>query len=148
MLPMKKNRLIVLFALVAALCGTFMLMIGPEKTLDVRLFYSQEEAYDWLSTLTSNQRAYYIVNEFLDIVYTISYSMIFFLVLGPMGLIPGILDLIETVPIILHLQTGSELPSQLGIVSGFKWITGVITVILVIRKFMAGRKNTRGSGPR
>ncbi len=131
---MKKNRIIVVLALLAAACGIFMLINGPSHTLDVRLFYSQEEAHQWLSSLTEAQRGDYLITEFFDVAYTLSYSAIFYLILGPLGFIPGILDLIETIPIILHLKTGSDLPSQLGTVSGVKWITGGIAFGFVLWK--------------
>ncbi len=113
-----------------------MVNIGPPKTLDVRLFYSREEAYQWLTSLTEIQRSDYLITEYFDIVYTLSYSIIFFLVLGPLGLIPGILDLIETIPIIFHLRTGSDLPAQIGFISGFKWITGAFAFGVIFWKFV------------
>ena len=139
-----KSKFLVVLALIASACGITMLIIGPPNTLDVRLFYSNEDAYLWLNSLTINQRSNYLITEYLDIGYTISYSMIFFFILGPIGLIPGILDLIETVPIILHLKNGSALPEHLGFVSGIKWITGVIVFVTVLWKsknFL--RKNTK-----
>ncbi len=140
---MKQSRLIALLAFIALVCGIAMLMIGPPSTLDVRLFYSNEEAYKWLASLTENQRSDYLINEYLDIAYTTSYSLIFFLILGPWGIIPGTLDLFETIPIILHLRNGSELLPMMGIISGSKWISGMVAFGFVIRKLIPERRNTR-----
>jgi hypothetical protein len=133
---MKKNRPIVVLALIAAVCGISMLLIGPSHTLDVRLFYSQSEAHEWLASLTQAERSNYLTTEFFDVAYTLSYSAIFYLILGPIGLVPGILDLIETIPIILHLKNGNDLPAFLGTVSGIKWITGIVAFGFVVRKFV------------
>lgn len=134
---MKKNKIaFIFFTLLAATCGYFMLSLGLKKTLDVRLFYSLEEAYSWLSSLTPAQRADYLLNEYLDVGYLIGYSGIFFLLTGPIGLIPGVLDLFETIPIILHLKFGIGLPFFLGFVSGMKWIAGVIVGLMILRKYV------------
>ncbi len=117
-----------------------MLMIGPNDTLDVTLFYSRDEAYTWLKSLTENQRSAYLLKEYLDIGYLLSYTAIFTLILGPIGLVPGILDLMETVPIILHLRNGFELPAFLGFISGIKWIAGVIAFIMIVKEFTKRRR--------
>lgn len=140
-----KSKLIIVLAFVAAACGISMLIIGPSHTLDVRLFYSQAEAHEWLTSLTQAQRGDYLITEFFDVAYTLSYSAIFYLVLGPLGLIPGILDLIETIPIILHLLNGSTLPSMLGMISGIKWISGIVAFIFVVRKLVKERSLIRAS---
>ncbi len=133
---MKKNKkTFVFFLLIAAVCGSFMLSLGLKKTLDVRLFYSLDEAYSWLSSLTPAQRADYLLNEYLDVGYLLGYTGIFFLLIGPIGLIPGALDLLETVPIILHLKFDVPLPFFLGFVSGIKWIAGVTVGMMIAGKY-------------
>ncbi len=130
-----KKKAFVFFLLVAACSGIPMLMIGLKQTLDVRLFYSHAEAMSWLTSLSESQRADYLLNEYLDLGYLLGYTGMFFVLLGPLGLIPGILDLIETVPIILHLNHMMDLPAFLGIVSGVKWISGVVIGLLIVRKY-------------
>lgn len=144
---MKKNKILFLFfLLIAGVCGSLMLIIGPGKTLDVRLFYTLDEAYTWLASLTPPKRTDYLINEYLDLGYILGYSGMFAILLGPIGLIPGLLDLVETVAIILHLKFGFALPVFLGFVSGIKWITGVIVVIMILRKYVPphfGRNKSR-----
>lgn len=135
-----KNKIILVLILIAMVCGISMLVIGPHGTLDTKLFYSQSEAYRWLTSLTPEQRSAYLLNEYLDMGYLLAYTGIFILVLGPIGFIPGILDLVENVPIILYLLKGSELPVFLGIISGVKWISGVIVFGLVVRKLRINKK--------
>lgn len=145
MTKMKNKKTFVFFLLVAALSGIPMLMIGLPKTLDVRLFYSHAEAMSWLTSLSESQRADYLLNEYLDLGYLFGYSGMFFLLAGPVGIVPGILDLIETVPIILHLKFGYALPVFLGFVSGIKWISGALVGMFIIWKYsrIYFQKNTR-----
>ncbi|MES2527552.1 MAG: hypothetical protein V4598_10710 [Bdellovibrionota bacterium] len=137
---MKNKKTFVFFLLVAACSGIPMLMIGLKQTLDVRLFYSHAEAMSWLTSLSESQRADYLLNEYLDLGYLLGYTGMFFLLAGPLGLIPGILDLIETVPIILHLNHMMELPTFLGTISGVKWISGVMVGVLILMKFIGRRR--------
>ncbi len=136
---MTKNKCLIVLFLLLACVGIPMLMIGPPHSLDVRLYYSHAEAMQWFDSLIYDEKTNYLINECLDLIYIAVYTGIFLILNGKWGVIPGIIDLMETIPIILFLKNGNELPEYLGIISMAKWIAGVVFIVLSVKKLLTLR---------
>ena len=133
---------------VGALLGVLLLMkiLGPEDSLDSHIYYTGEQARGFLKGLGSGQSQSYFVNELLDILFIILYSLLAFFsvkrlyktfAMAPwVALIPGVLDLIETTTILFILNVGDTLNllHSLGLVTALKWGSGSLLVLLVLTK--------------
>ncbi|MFL5783482.1 MAG: hypothetical protein ACJ76H_02660 [Bacteriovoracaceae bacterium] len=136
----RKSKLVTLLCFYAVI-GASMLMLRTPGTLDTRLYYTNAEALQWISSLSPEMKETYLWHQYLDLGYLITYSLIAYLFLGYWALIPGVLDLFETIFILLHLERVVMLPEFLGIVTCLKWISGVIVILLGIFKLTSQRFN-------
>lgn len=125
------------------LTGLPILYFSPHSSLDVRLFYQHEDAMNLLGSLSAYQKNSYITGLCFDLAYVAVYSAIFYLLLGKKGFIPGILDLIENFSIILYLTTGNEIPRHLGVVSGFKWISGAVLALMCLKELVVRLRSSQ-----
>lgn len=128
--------------------GLSMHVLGPDNVLDTELFFTASEADTFIRGLgIQNMRAYF-VNEIVDLLFLVTYSVLFFLLARRyyfrktwLTFIPGIFDLIETTTIILLLQNKSYAsPIWLGYVTCLKWTTGSIAVTAIVAGFIRQRQ--------
>ncbi len=137
-----KTTLFIIFCVV--LIYAIMSRIGPPPTLDGQLFYTGEDARLLLSTFTELENASYFKNEIVDLFLILAYSSLFcFSLLKKFpqkkwvlffGLVPGLLDLVETSLILYALKFGESFDffNWLGIVTFFKWCSGLIVFFAII----------------
>ena len=130
---------------VGALIGVLVLMkwLGPKASLDAQIYYTGNEARDFLKGLSEGQSYAYFINELLDILFIFLYSFLAFFsvkrlfktfAMAPwIALIPGVLDFVETTTILFILKLGDTLNllDSLGVITFLKWGSGALLVILV-----------------
>ena len=137
----------VIFHVGALVCvGALMIFFGPENSLDAKIYYTGEEAREFLKGLGDGQSDSYFINELLDLLFIFLYSTLAFisarrifktLAFAPwFALVPGVFDLIETSTILFILKVGDTLLAldNLGLVTFLKWATGVVLVVLALVK--------------
>jgi hypothetical protein len=150
--PVFDKKLIMFLALIIFL-DIAMVRLGPHKSLDVKLYYSGDQARGLLQSFDGIELQKYFINEIFDLILIFAYSCAFFVGiqrafpnyknLALLGLIPGAFDLFETIAIIYALRTSgpNNFFDWLGVVTFLKWITGVVAltafVLGVVKKFTA-----------
>lgn len=139
-------RMISLWAIFAIIM-TIMIKIGSKNTLDSRLFYSGAEATQYLSSLNDRDVYRYLVTEFFDMSFIVTYASTLYLTLKRVFFInqkikylaffPAAFDFVETQSIILFLTNGTNFSSSikwLGYVTLFKWISLVLLTLVIMKK--------------
>lgn len=147
---MKKPLVLKLFFSIAAavLIGLFMLNLGLKNTLDAHLYYSGAYLVEFFERLDPELRHLYTVHEGADLLFLVSYGLIFYFGLQWLfgahtkwrwwASLPVFFDAIETVIILLCL-TGYVEPmsvAQLGIVTFLKWTSGFALVGAVLFRLL------------
>jgi hypothetical protein len=153
MIQLKKiDPKVVLLLVSLIITASVMLMLGPARKLDGRPYYSPEDAGFYLNSLTLIERGFYLYGEIVDLWFLTNYSWLLFLgyryfypqklVLQYLVLLPGLLDIIETVSIMGFLIQGQTLINltALSIVSCIKWSTVVSAVGFLLVKFILPKK--------
>jgi len=146
-----------LWFLAAAACGGVMLSIPQEgRILDLRFWYSGQDALDYLQSLQGEARDRYRIHEWLDLLFMAFYSLAMAgFWKGPRRtrLIPwvaGILDFVETALILVLLtQPASSGDLEQALASGIATVTplkyvffyGTLFWILSARLLPWGRKS-------
>lgn len=117
---------------------------GVSNTLDVRFYYTFEEAVTFFISLSDETGFRYLVKELLDLVYICLYSGLFkrgirhFIFPNYpklfISLIPGLLDVIETLSIIFVLIgfASFDVLTILGFVTCLKWSSALLIISLII----------------
>ena len=136
---------------------------GSQISLDAKFYYTSAEAKVFFEGLSSEEVQSYLRNELLDLCFLSGYTVFFFLLaqrlfsktsrLKWLVLVPGSLDLIETLTIVCILQKFyfNQVPVWLGFVTCGKWSTGLgITLFCIQRKFFASKLSIEkpSAGPR
>lgn len=110
--------------------------------LDMRFFYTSQEAAHYFLNLSPEKAQSYFSHELTDLAFLTSYTALsFFGVeiffskksnLKWLALIPGLFDLCETCGILVTLKMGPPFNaiSWLGIATLLKWTTGAVFFIL------------------
>lgn|GEM_PF-1683251 len=122
--------------------GLAMYFWGFHNSLDARFYYSQGESLRFFEGLTTVEVEKYKRQEIFDFLFIAAYSGLFVRVLGllfpkklllkSLGLVPGVLDVIETVTIMLVLLGIVPLaPLGLGFVTGAKWVASGLVLLFV-----------------
>lgn len=131
------DRVAVRLLIGIVLIGIAIFSFGHHDILDARFYYTGEYAQLFFSLLTAEQSREYIRTGILDLVFIHFYSSLIWhefsrLASDPRfrkaALAPPILDLFETVSILLILLTGT-IPQNLdwlGILTASKWSTGAL----------------------
>ena len=133
-----------------ALIGIAMLIWGSLDSLDVRLYYSAEEARSFFQGLSEAQRRAYLRNEIFDMGFMTTYSFLFLCLFQRfcqaysrfswVAFVPGILDVVETGSIIAVLVgVLKETPSWLGVVTCLKWVTGAVFLLFILFRWIKQR---------
>lgn len=130
----RKNKKLIILIILTALTGVIMISVAPEEILDTRGYFTDLEAFTWLSSLNQQDLASYRLFLYLDFAYILFYSSAAYLFLGKKGLVPGILDMMENLSILFWIIFGTQLPMYLGAVSALKWLSGFCLVMMVIKK--------------
>ncbi len=117
--------------------------VGPQESLDARLYYTGDQARDWIQSLDSVEKKSYFFKEILDLLFICLYSSLFFqwasrlfkssTYLSWVGFIPGSFDLIETTAIVFILKQGDsfEILDGLGYITFLKWSSGFVVVLVL-----------------
>jgi hypothetical protein len=133
--------------------GILMGTLGYSDSLDSRLFYSAAEAKVFFQYLSHEQSRAYLKNEFFDLGFIVSYTLLFYWLyrrmvshrswLSALALIPGAFDLIETSVIIGVLSGGVQSPpAWLGFATCLKWTTGAIFVLIAAYRWFTVRRSS------
>lgn len=118
-----------------ALTGVMMKFLSPPNKLDVRFWYSIDEAKSFLFGLSPEQARRYLYGEFFDFWFMINYSWILHLILKKKFVfIIGVLDFFETFLIVVFLITNQFLSvmNLLPIFSSLKWTLAIFMISLVV----------------
>ena len=130
---LKSKMLWLLFSLI--LTGIGMKILSPPNKLDVRFWYSVEEAKSFLFGLSPDQARLYFYGEVLDFWFMINYSWILHLIFKKKFVfITGVLDFFETSLIVLFLITNEfiSVMNLLTIFSSLKWTMALLMISLVV----------------
>lgn len=120
--------------------GFAIFVFGHDDILDTRFYYTGEFAQLFFSLLSPEQTRAYIRTGIIDLIFIHFYSsLIWFqftrLSLNPkirkVVLTPALLDLFETLSILLILLTGviPESLDWLGLLTAAKWTTGAVVFV-------------------
>jgi len=119
---------------------------GPSESLDVKLYYTGDEARALFQRLSESDLNAYFIIELFDLCYLTSYTGLFLLGLRQMyprqagaialPLIVGASDLIETLAVIgvLKFSVSQTIFDWLGVFTFLKWTLGAIVVLLLLVK--------------
>lgn len=141
------KRIISLIAIII-LIGLLMFFFGPSESLDAKLYYTGNQAISLFKHMEKIQVKIYLYNEILDLLLITSYSLLFYLCvmnLYPQNfkirylcLLPGGFDLIETFSVLLIINRGGpySILHWLGIITLFKWTTGLLIVGLIFKGYL------------
>ncbi len=121
-----------------------------KDSLDVRLWYQPEDINFLFTQLNELGRKQYILHELFDLSYILTYSFLiifYFQIISNskfqtftrslkcIVLLPGILDILETLGIIFLLYTFPYMPNAIALsvcyLTLFKWFAGVLVFIIV-----------------
>lgn len=155
MAGLTKDRKSIRLLIGTVLIGFAMVAFGHDDILDARFFYTGEFAQLYFSLLTEVQTKAYIRGGILDLVFIHFYSSLVWhefskFQMNPnyrkLVLFPSLIDLFETVSILLILVTGS-IPRELdwlGLLTATKWSTAAAVFLwwiylLVFRRRQAHR---------
>ncbi len=143
--PSSIRRLRWFWLAAAALCGLAMLSIPQQgRILDLRFWYTGQDAIDYLASLQGESRGRYINHEWLDFGFMGFYSLAlagFWRGARHLRLLPwfpGLMDFIETgqiVAILYRPESGPWLASTLAMSTPVKYVFfyGVIAAIVLDR---------------
>lgn len=140
--------------LLLLLIGVSMEIWGSHRALDVKFYYSANEARDFLRSMDAAEAAAYLRNEILDLGFLSTYSALsrsFMCRFYPSNralhiwaLVPGFFDLIETSAIIwLLLHPESNPPGWLGVTTCLKWLTGATVIATLGLSLIASSRKSR-----
>jgi hypothetical protein len=123
-----------------SLIGSAMHIWGSHESLDIRFYYSADEAKSFFQNLSPSETRAYLQNEFFDVGFFVTYSFLLFCWFQRVyrayprhsfiALIPGMFDLVET-SVIIAVLVGliKEPPTWLGMTTCLKWTTGAFFVL-------------------
>lgn len=138
---------IIVLALITLSILAAMLLIAPPGILDSRFYYSPDTAIDFIQGLSDDESRRYLISEILDLFFILAYSntlVFFFKKFGlskGAALVPGVLDFLETVLIVLCLS-GYLSPARvpfLGLLTLLKWISVILLGVGSAMKMVAAR---------
>ena len=115
--------------------GVIMKSLSPPNKLDVRYWYSIEEAKSFLFGLSPEQSRLYLFGEFFDFWFMINYSWILYIILKKKFVfIIGVLDFFETFLIVTFLISNEfmSVMNLLPVFSFLKWNLAIVMVSLVV----------------
>lgn len=123
-----------------------MRLLEPNQSLDVKLYYSGEEARQWFSALTLQEEHSFFLNELVDLAYIVLYSILFYGMFPPtpiryIAFIPGVCDFIETGFQMFYLQTKdySAVFDWLGFFTCMKWVSLVLVLTTALFLFIKNK---------
>jgi len=140
---MRNSKVGIIAFATLALSGIAILIVGTLNSLDVRFYYTAQQADDFLRSLSPLESQRYLRTELLDLIFLSSYSVLLAfsmrrlypskIFLAWYAIIPGVFDLAETMTIILLLAKWiSYPPPWLGLATCLKWTIGASVIALVL----------------
>lgn len=130
-----------------ALTGMGMRLLSPPGKLDSKFFYDATYAEQFFRSLGPLAASAYFWCEVIDLLFMVFYSLLLWLLyrmkfsrsVSHTTLIPGVLDLIETLSILFILKGGQVNLEFLSVVSALKWSFGVILLLTLGVKALRDR---------
>lgn len=131
------RKLTLLLGLIVLL-DLIILWLGPPHSLDVKLYYSGDEARALFAALTEADLKAYLTQELFDLGLIASYTTALFIGLSrtrpkktwakPLAFLPGFFDLVETLTSIGILRFGLPITwlDHLGLFTFVKWSGGAL----------------------
>ncbi len=114
-----------------------MKIVGPQSKLDARYFYTILEAKEYLQSLSADEKSRYLLGELVDFWFMANYSWLFYLVVPKKFVfIPGILDFLETLLILIYLKSDVFYPAMnlLPWISASKWfLASSLTCFILVQ---------------
>jgi hypothetical protein len=150
------RKMVTLLLFMALLLGG-MIGFGPKETLDMKYFYTGDQARALLKSFSESQSQLYFVNELFDLVFISTYTMALVIAMKRLfpgykltawlSFAPGAFDLIETGTVIYALKTpgSQQYFDWLGFATCLKWTTGAIAVAALL--WGARFSGSRSSAP-
>lgn len=134
-----------------------MVFWGPHNTLDVKLYYSGDEARALFAGLDAAESRHYFINELFDLLFIITYTAFLLssvrhvfarrrIFWSLLAFLPGAFDWVETTSVLYILKAGEpfSLLDYLGIATCLKWTLGALVSVLLLGEIWR-RKNTNPS---
>jgi hypothetical protein len=154
----KMSALLLFMALILA----GMIGFGPKETLDMKYFYTGDQARALLRSFSESQSQLYFVNELFDLVFIGTYTTALVIAMKRLfpghkltawlSVAPGAFDLVETGTIIYALKTpgSQQYFDWLGFATCLKWTTGAIAVAALLwgARLSGLRSSARAREPR
>jgi hypothetical protein len=156
----RSYRLEILLIVVLVGIAIAILRWGTLDSLDAQLYYSRKAAQAFLDGLDTDRRAVYFRTEAMDLCFLTTYSLLACrfawrvfpgrMLPAASSLVPGLLDLVETLTIrsLLAGGRGARVPPWLGTVTALKWATGAVVLLglLVVGLIPRARKAIAAPG--
>jgi len=121
-----------------------MTLLGPPETLDMKLYYSGDQARALLQSFSPTQLHAYFINELFDLLLMSSYTVLYFIgltwafpsrrIFKTLAFVPAAFDFIET-SFILY---ATKFPGPhaffdwLGYATFLKWTTGTVLTTIYL----------------
>ena len=134
------------------LTGIVMHILSPAHKLDVRPYYTFEQATSYLENLSELEKKNYFSAELFDLWFMLNYTWLLLIVwkknvirkktLWP-AFLPGIMDLFETTLILnyLHNREFSSVYQLLPVFSSLKWFLVILILLYLGKKILSRRAN-------
>lgn len=134
---------------ILALVGLYFMMSAMglgNDILDMRIYYTSEDAAKYLLNLSLEKANLYFDHELFDLLFLTSYSALFFFSfeglfphassLKWITVLPGLFDLFETTGILVALSFGPKSLTMcwLGIFTLLKWLSGLVVVLVLLSR--------------
>jgi hypothetical protein len=131
------SKKVIILVVSLILTGVVMRYFSPAYKLDVRFYYTYEQAVSYLQGLTELQKQNYLYAELFDLWFLTNYTWLWFLALKKylpnkgrlwIAFIPGSLDLFETGLILFYLLNKEIVSTHqlLPALSSLKWFFGFL----------------------
>ena len=140
------DKKVALLLFLIVVLGLVMRMIGPPDCLDLKLYYSGEQARALINSFSESDLRVYFLQEILDLVFLTSYTAFFILMLRRLyptkiwllifPLIVGLSDLVETTVTLLVLKFSNLNVwfDWLGPFTFVKWALGSIVALIILTR--------------
>lgn len=123
---------------------TVIIKVDSQNILDTRLYYSNEEAIQYIKSLSRKDTYRYLLTEIFNLILVVTSTVLLYLSLKRfyikktklkyLALVPGALALYEASTLISVLTDQAELKAYpwLGLIALFKWLTLSLVLFLVV----------------
>jgi hypothetical protein len=129
-----------------------MRLFDVTESLDVKMYYTGDQARAFLQNMNAENRNAYFVNELIDLLFICAYTASLWIglrwvypkdkIMWPLAFAPAAFDLLETLHIIYALKIeGPHLFFDwLGVVTFLKWLLAFGACVALVRGLLRNRK--------